>query len=144
MSERRRKYYREVIVPKWYSLSEEERRLRRAHINNLRKARYASSETARLRNKELMRRHDLKRHYGITLEQYEEIKLQQKGVCALCGGLSPTGKNLSVDHDHRDGHIRGLLCDCCNRSWGHLEKRGVTLINLYAYLTRSRKSLRAA
>lgn len=57
--------------------------------------------------------------YGITSEQYDEIFINQNGVCAICGG-PPVGnrKSLSVDHDHTTGKIRGLLCNKCNSALG--------------------------
>lgn len=52
----------------------------------------------------------LHRTYGITLADYERILEHQGGNCALC--LKPPKKRqLSVDHDHRTGKVRGLLCD---------------------------------
>ena len=51
----------------------------------------------------------LRRTYGITLEQYDLILESQNGVCAVCGE-PPKGLRLSVDHDHKTGIVRGLLC----------------------------------
>lgn len=61
--------------------------------------------------------------YGITKEQYDNILEQQDCVCYLCGGTNLNGKALSVDHNHKTGEIRGLLCSHCNRSLGWFEKR---------------------
>ncbi len=65
------------------------------------------------------------RKYGITLEQFDELFQAQDGVCAICGKpewVVQSGKlrELSVDHDHRTGKIRGLLCCNCNRALGLL------------------------
>jgi hypothetical protein len=57
----------------------------------------------------------LRRQYGITAAQYEEILAYQGGVCATCGKPPKEGKNLNVDHDHKTGLVRGLLCWSCNR-----------------------------
>ena len=51
----------------------------------------------------------LRRIYGITLAQYDQILEAQGGVCAVCGE-PPKGLRLSVDHDHQTGIVRGLLC----------------------------------
>lgn len=61
----------------------------------------------------------LYRTYRITLAQYEAILELQGGVCALCE-KPPKKRNLSVDHDHRTGEVRGLLCDprCNNQLLG--------------------------
>lgn len=55
----------------------------------------------------------LRRKYGITEEQYEELKLAQGGKCAICL-KKPRTRSLAVDHDHKTGSIRGLLCSRCN------------------------------
>ena len=52
--------------------------------------------------------------YGITLAQYEAMLEHQSGGCAICE-RPPAARRLSVDHDHKTGIIRGLLCDYCNR-----------------------------
>lgn len=76
-------------------------------------------------NPEKIRNNDLKKHYGITLEQYNAMLEAQGGVCAICRGVSDavdhrTGKirNLSVDHCHLKGHVRKLLCQYCNQGLG--------------------------
>jgi hypothetical protein len=62
----------------------------------------------------------LKRKYGITLEQYENLLSLQNGVCAICGEQRPEERTLHIDHDHETGSIRGLLCFRCNNSLGDL------------------------
>lgn len=62
---------------------------------------------------ETIRRARLKRLFGITWEQYDQMLSSQGGVCALCGD-PPKGKRLAVDHDHKTGKVRGLLCSFCN------------------------------
>jgi hypothetical protein len=57
----------------------------------------------------------LKLYYGITLIQYNEIFNSQNGCCKICGThQSELKKALFVDHDHKTGKIRGLLCHQCN------------------------------
>lgn len=61
------------------------------------------------------RKHHLKKHYGITNEQYSELLEKQNDCCALCKRHKSEFTNfLSVDHDHKTGEIRGLLCTHCN------------------------------
>jgi Recombination endonuclease VII len=76
------------------------------------------------------RRANLKRDYGITLEQYVALWLEQGGLCALCrqpevGTYRGVVRMLSVDHDHETGQIRGLLCGSCNVALGWLEIKGL-------------------
>lgn len=52
---------------------------------------------------------------GVTLELYDELLARQGGTCALCSNR-PKHRRFSVDHDHKTGHIRGLLCHRCNRN----------------------------
>lgn len=64
----------------------------------------------------------LRRDYGITLDDYEVMLKSQDGVCAICGdppkGGKTSSKNLHVDHDHETGKVRGLLCNNCNLGVG--------------------------
>lgn len=81
--------------------------------------RYASSE----HGKNIIRNWQYKNNYGITLEQYNKMFKKQKGVCYICGNENQINKKLCVDHDHKTGRVRGLLCYGCNRSIGWAEKR---------------------
>jgi len=63
----------------------------------------------------------LKHSYGITLAQYEEFLSKQKGVCAICKNKCSTNRRLAVDHDHRTGKVRGLLCARCNKGLGEFQ-----------------------
>ena len=51
--------------------------------------------------------------YGLTLLEYSSLLKKQKSVCAICGRRE-NKKNLAVDHDHKTGRVRGLLCFRCN------------------------------
>ncbi len=51
----------------------------------------------------------LKKTYNLSIDEYETLLARQGDGCAICGGLSG-GKNLAVDHDHKTGEVRGLLC----------------------------------
>jgi hypothetical protein len=61
--------------------------------------------------------YNLRRLYGITVEEYEDLRRAQGDKCAVCGDafLSDTPH---VDHCHRTGRVRGLLCGPCNRALG--------------------------
>lgn len=54
---------------------------------------------------------------GVSPEQYEAMLADQNGHCALCPAV-PKTRRLDVDHDHRTGAVRGLLCHWCNRRLG--------------------------
>ena len=75
----------------------------------------------------------LKRMYGISIEQYEDMLEKQKGVCYLCGEI-PKSKGLAVDHCHKTGKVRGLLCINCNTMLGKFERNPSLLGNMQRYL----------
>jgi hypothetical protein len=69
---------------------------------------------------------NLRKNYGITEVGYANMLSQQNGRCAICGGSPrPTdrGQRLQVDHDHRTGMVRQLLCSSCNYMIGHSGER---------------------
>ncbi len=83
----------------------------------------------------------LKRLYDLTIDQYRAMLALQKGVCALC--MRPETKksrkhgkvrDLSVDHDHKTGVVRGLLCGECNRGLGYFRDNPDALERAAAYL----------
>jgi hypothetical protein len=58
--------------------------------------------------------------YGISLEELNILKENQKYLCAICKiheDYTPRG-TLCVDHDHATGKVRGLLCESCNQALG--------------------------
>lgn len=57
----------------------------------------------------------LRRRYGITLEEYDAMAAAQDERCAICNKRPTMAQpSLAVDHDHRTGQVRGLLCARCN------------------------------
>lgn len=79
------------------------------------------------------RQRSLWRLYRLTEAEYEVILSFQGGVCAGCGE-PPRKTRLAVDHDHKTGRIRGLLCWLCNRAIGILRDNGNAAARLGAYL----------
>lgn len=75
--------------------------------------------------------------YGLTSEDYEEMLKRQNGVCAICCQHDPSGKLLSVDHNHKTGVVRGLLCTNCNTAIGKLQDSSVIAYQAARYLERS-------
>jgi epoxyqueuosine reductase QueG len=62
--------------------------------------------------------YELKYLHNITIDYYDELLKKQNGVCAICLKACNKNKRLSVDHDHKTGKVRGLLCNKCNRALG--------------------------
>jgi hypothetical protein len=91
--------------------------------SNLELSRKLGKEKAkefRRTRKEWTRNYDLKRFYNITIEQFEEMKSSQNGKCAICKTTEPKGRHnvFAVDHCHKTGKVRGLLCNKCNVGLG--------------------------
>ena len=63
---------------------------------------------------------NLKQNFGISLEEYKQMLQNQNGVCDICGlvEIAKTKEHLSVDHNHKTGKVRGLLCNRCNVGLG--------------------------
>lgn len=82
------------------------------------------------------RRQALRRKYGITPEDYDEILKDQGGKCALCDGTKSglKGNRMFVDHDHKTGEVRALLCFRCNLMIGHSRENIQVLRNAITYL----------
>jgi hypothetical protein len=65
----------------------------------------------------------LKQNYGISMVEYEQKLIEQQHACAICFSTTPGQNNIkrfSVDHCHKTGKIRGLLCSNCNKGIGLL------------------------
>lgn len=66
--------------------------------------------------------------YGIDSEMYQKIFDYQNGVCFICLSKS-VKRRLAVDHDHKTGEVRGLLCRRCNRDvLGHFARDQVDVL----------------
>ena len=72
------------------------------------------------KGKKATRRKQLKRKYGITPDDYNKMLIEQNHVCIICGN-SEKDKRLAIDHNHKTGRVRALLCQNCNMSLGYIE-----------------------
>jgi len=77
-------------------------------------------------------RHNLKRRFGITLEEYNAF-IKANPVCALCG----TDEDLVIDHCHATGVLRGRLCRSHNIALGHFKDDIEIMKKAIAYLAGS-------
>jgi hypothetical protein len=99
---------------------------------------YRSSLTGDARAEYLRQNKDqsLRRKYGITLAEFEELKRSQGDTCAVC----KQWRDLpAVDHCHKTGHVRGILCRKCNTALGMLDEDKNIVSSLLAYLQRHYK-----
>lgn len=76
---------------------------------------FGMQANGRPRNQCLRCRH-LKEKYAFSDQEYDELFKKQEGRCAICRRAAGDTRYtmLYVDHDHRTGKIRGLLCTHCN------------------------------
>lgn len=89
----------------------------------------------------LNKRKNLLKSYGLTLEEYDRILNEQDGLCKIC--KDPTAKHwrtdkLFVDHDHKTGKVRGLLCHDCNYGLGGFKDNISFLKEAIKYLEKSK------
>jgi Recombination endonuclease VII len=79
--------------------------------------------------------------YGVTPEDYTRRNKEQRNLCAICGKKerrihykTQKPQSLSVDHDHRSGKVRGLLCSDCNIGLGMFQDDLTLLLKAVKYL----------
>lgn len=77
----------------------------------------------------------LQKRYGITLKDRQAMEERQAGKCAICG---ETPRRLVVDHCHKKGHVRGLLCDECNRGLGAFKEDVLIFTKALEYLDKTK------
>jgi len=101
---------------------------------------YTKALKTRMENPESTRGNNLKQRFNMSIAEYNEIFLKQKGKCAICE-LAETSvdskgniKWLSVDHHHGNGDIRGLLCNSCNTGIGLLQDSAKLMRSAIKYL----------
>lgn len=76
--------------------------------------------------------YQLKRYYGISLQEYDDMFTSQNGQCAICKEKD----TLVVDHNHETGKVRELLCKKCNLALGHSKESVTILDKMIEYLKR--------
>lgn len=101
----------------------------------------------RKRSPSIMKSIELKKRFGISLEEYQLMLEVQQNVCAICGKVESSvdhrtkrARYLAVDHCHTTGKIRGLLCSRCNTAIGLLEDDPQILQNAIDYIKGSDSS----
>ena len=80
--------------------------------------------------------------FGITRDDYNEMLKAQGYRCAICRSESTKDKrtkNFPIDHCHKTGKVRGLLCAACNKGIGMLEDSIENLRSAIDYLEKHSK-----
>ena len=130
----------------WYSSNKEyciKKRSERFQKNKLQDS--ANVLKWQRENPDKLRGYHLKRKYGITLEQYNGLFINQNGLCKICNKTETAIdrknsklRDLAVDHCHKTKQIRGLLCTCCNTALGLLKDNIELLEKAITYLEKSK------
>ncbi len=82
------------------------------------------------------------RAYGITLEDYNRMFAEQNGCCAICGKhQTELDRTLAVDHCHKSGKVRKLLCIKCNAVLGLVNDNIDLLEELILYVKTQSKNI---
>ena len=83
------------------------------------------------------RNRGLQSEYGISQHDYEAMLVSQGGGCAICGDKNPGHRGVfDVDHDHKTGKVRGLLCHGCHVGIGMLKDNYCIVYKAGEYLAR--------
>lgn len=123
--ESHREYCREKSRERLAKMSPEELERKRVMDN----ARYR-------RDPDAYRDKTLKRLFGISVDEYDEMLAAQGGRCAICKATEgdSSGRKLAVDHHHGSGKVRGLLCSGCNNGLGRFKDDPELLARAITYL----------
>ncbi len=138
------KYRRYVCAPCW---TNRQRRYQgnvpfyREKRKEQRKSREASwSPERKAQERERRYAYCIKRKYGITLDEYRALMNRQDGKCAICRSPESSVKGcFHVDHCHRTGLVRGLLCSKCNQFLGLAKDSPEILGRAMSYLQEDRQ-----
>ncbi len=128
------------MVDKWNKNNPKKRRVialkayYRKHAINKKKARKYAKKHAEQR-KRYMRTKNILR-YGLTYKRYKQLMNAQKGKCKIClqFRVKGTDRRLNIDHCHKTGKIRGLLCYACNTALGMFRDNPKILMRAVRYL----------
>lgn len=85
--------------------------------------------------KERIRIAKLASKFGISEADYQHLLTEQDNVCAICRKSCITGRNLTVDHDHNTGKVRGLLCFNCNVGIGAFKESAALVATAAKYVS---------
>ena len=72
--------------------------------------------------------------YGMTVDNWEALWNYQNGLCIICEKRFGKKRLACVDHDHKTGNVRGLLCQNCNWTIGQIHENKRWLFNAREYL----------
>ena len=93
------------------------------------------------KTKDRHRELQMAKRYNISVEYYRELFKKQNNLCAICSNpetaidkRSGNLRYLAVDHCHKTGEVRGLLCQSCNQAIGMLKENPILFDRAKEYL----------
>lgn len=100
-----------------------------------RKCKMRAVETRRKRVPLVRRAEAMLRKHGMTLDDFDALWIEQIGLCAICHlPLPRDDRDISIDHNHETGVVRGLLCFRCNIGIGFFRDDPVAIGRAVSYL----------
>lgn len=114
--------------PEWVKASNKKYYAEHSEKEKTRNRQYRAEHPVEV--KACKRRYRLKRNFGLTPTDYDQMEREQNGCCKICGKQV----KLHVDHDHVTGTVRGLLCHQCNTVLGLVGESRMTLRKMATYL----------
>jgi len=112
------------------ALARRESQRRRYRVN--REKINSAERRRRAENPQAFRETKLRHRYGITHEQYAALLESQDGLCALCRERAA----VDIDHDHKTGKVRAMLCRACNIGIGFFQENADLLRAAIEYLAK--------
>lgn len=101
---------------------------------------YAKVRNKSTRTKEKNRIDKLRQNFGLSIEKYNNMLEAQNNKCAICNiDQRDLKRNFDVDHCHKTGKIRGLLCHNCNVAIGLFRENTEVIQNSIEYLNLHKK-----
>lgn len=95
----------------------------------------SKSKAYALENKEKIKNDKMRRKFGIAIEEKILLFAKQGNKCAICGCTeNNVGRDWDIDHCHKTGKIRGILCSNCNRGLGLFQDSSEYLKQACTYL----------
>lgn len=117
---------------KWRDENEENKKKHSEYVKKWKAEHPEHQREWRKRNADKVANYELKQ-FGIDYDEYNRIFEKQNGACAICGRNSGK-KKLHVDHDHKTGKVRALLCSNCNMSLGLVREDTNVLEKMIRYI----------
>jgi len=97
-------------------------------------------------NKDKFKGYSLKKNFGLSIGDFNKLLKEQNNTCAICfneetlfDSRQKVSRTLAVDHDHKTGRIRGLLCWHCNSGLGKLKDSVDLLQKAIVYLNKHKE-----